>query len=296
MAISICNVLTNITQKEITPHGSNQFPVACYEDNMELIAVPLHWHDEFEFILTTEGTVTLHIGTEQITITKNSAVFINSGCLHFVKSTVQEVSVLRSLVIHPKFVGGSVESYFWQKLIVPFLRNQNLQYIILDGTQPWHQTVIQAMMKAWDAIILESYDFENDSRYFISKSFRILSDHLTTINILSVPDSNTITRMKQLLQYIDEHYAEEITNQILMVQASCSESVLLRSFKKTVGISPMRYIINYRIEKAAALLLSTNAKSCDIAIECGFNDFSYFTKIFHKIKGETPIEYRKRRL
>ena len=77
-----------------------------------------------------------------------------------------------------------------------------------------------------------------------------------------------------------------------MDQESCSESVLLRSFKKTVGVSPMRYLINYRIEKAGVLLLSTTSKSCDIAIQCGFNDFSYFTKLFHKKKGKTPIEYR----
>ena len=119
MAISICNVHTNTIQREITPHGSAQFPVACYEDNMELMDVPLHWHDEFEFILATKGTVTLHIGTVHLSVPKGSAVFINSGCLHSVESAVHKASVLRSLVIHPRFVGRAIDSYFWQQQIKP---------------------------------------------------------------------------------------------------------------------------------------------------------------------------------
>ena len=119
MAISICNVHTNTIQREITPHGSAQFPVACYEDNMELMDVTLHWHDEFEFILATKGTVTLHIGTVHLSVPKGSAVFINSGCLHSVESAVHKASVLRSLVIHPRFVGRAIDSYFWQQQIKP---------------------------------------------------------------------------------------------------------------------------------------------------------------------------------
>lgn len=292
MMLSICNVRTNLSQKEITAHGSTTFPVACYEDDMELISVPIHWHEEFEFILAVEGRLTLHLGTEQLYLTEGSAVLINSGCLHFVETVKEGPSVLKSLVIHPKLIGGYKESCFWKNLIMPFSENSGLQYIVLDGSESWHDSAIRLMMDAWNAITCERYDFENDSRYFISRAFRLITDHGIDIREITVQNSNTIKRMKQLLQYIDEHYAEDITNQVLMEQISCSESVLLRSFKQTVGTSPMRYIKDYRIEKAASMLLSTSKKSCEIAMECGFNDFSYFTKVFRQKMGKTPVEYR----
>ena len=100
-------------------------------------------------------------------------------------------------------------------------------------------------------------------------------------------------RMKQLLQYIDLHYRETINNAVLMQVAACSESVLLRSFHKTVGISPMQYVMKVRMDHARRLLVTTDLKAGQIGKEVGYEDFSYFTKVFHRMTGMTPMEYRK---
>lgn len=293
MAINICNIPASIYQKELVPHGNPAFPAACYAYNMEFVSVSFHWHDEFEFIMADAGMLRLHIGTEQLILPAKAAVFINSGCLHSVEKNENGPGMLKSLVIHPKLIAGSKDSCFWQTLITPFSENTSLQYMILDGSQSWHQTAVDLMMAAWNAITSRSYDFENESRYLISRAFRLMSDHGMSASQATLQDSNTIVRMKKLLRYIDEHYAEDITNQTLMDLIPCSESVLLRSFKLTVGVSPMRYVKDFRLEKAALLLLSTTKKSCDIAMECGFSDFSYFTKAFRQKMGRTPVAYRK---
>lgn len=293
MSVCICNVHTNSSQKELTSHGNSLFPMACYEDNLQLMSVPLHWHEEFEFIVATEGTLSIHIGTEQLSVSKGNAVFINSGYLHCVELMGDDPGVLRSLVIHPRLIGGNFDSFFWQKIVIPFSGNPNLSYIFLDNTQTWHSIVIKSMMDAWNAVVSETYDYENYSRYLVSKAFHILKDQGIAIGSATNNNSLTNIRMKQLIQYIDAHYMEDISTQMLMEQINASESVLLRCFKQTVGTSPMRFLLDYRIEKAAILLISTDKKSCDIAAECGFNDFSYFTKTFHKKMGKTPVEYRK---
>lgn len=294
MSINICDVHTNKAQKETTTHGSVIFPVACYEDNMELISVPMHWHDEFEIIFVIKGKLFIQVGPKRLCLSENSAVFINSGCLHSVESVSNGSGILRSIVIHPKLIGGNIDSVFWQDLIMPFVENEKLSYIILDTSTYWHNCVIEYMKTAWDVITCEPYDYENYSRYLLSKSFRILIDNSVKTTSSNKVNTLTNTRMKQLIQYIEEHYFEDITTQILMEQISSSESVLLRCFKQTVGTSPMRFILDYRIEKASSMLLTTMKKSCEIAIECGFNDFSYFTKVFRQKKGITPVEYRKK--
>ena len=66
MAISICDVHINNNQEDTTLYGNVNFPVACYEDNMQLMNVPFHWHDEYEYIYATKGIVTVYVNTEQI--------------------------------------------------------------------------------------------------------------------------------------------------------------------------------------------------------------------------------------
>lgn len=86
----------------------------------------------------------------------------------------------------------------------------------------------------------------------------------------------------------------DISNPNLMNLCDWSESVLLRNFRQVTGTSPMQYIINHRIQKATEMLITTDLKSCDIALSCGFHDFSYFTKTFKRIMNMTPVEYRKK--
>lgn len=291
MAISICDVHINNNQKDTTVYGSINFPVACYEDDMQLMSVPLHWHDEYEYIIATKGIVTVLVNAEQIELNIGDAIFINSECLHGVKSVTDEDSILRSLVILPKFIGGSADSIIFQRIIVPLGVSDAPSYILLNKDTKWQKDIADSMLAAWDSITNESYDFENEARYQISKAMRILVDHLSETNHRKSNDI-LLNRIKLSISYIENHFDDDISNQDLLQLLDCSESVLLRSFKQAVGMSPMQFLMNHRIQKAAEMLLTTELKSCDIAVSCGFHDFSYFTKIFKRNIGMTPIEYR----
>lgn len=292
MAISCCHVDRNQSQKETTQHGSVMFPIACYEDDMEKIDVPIHWHDEFEYILSVSGDVLVHAGTQEITLPAGAGILINAGILHAVARVTHGPSVLRSLVVHPHAIAGSSFSCYWQNLILPFYEQKELPFIIMDGNSSWHNDIAQYMMGAWDAITQESEDYTIEARYSISKALSILCRHLPLCVPLPYQDTGVLERMKLLLPYIEQHYAERISNRTLMDLAACSESVLLRSFKKTVGTSPMNYLLNYRIQQAVSLLLSTDMNSSEIAAAAGFHDISYFTKIFHRTTGLTPRRFR----
>lgn len=292
MAISICDVHTNQSKKDTTSYGSSEFPIACYEDDMQLISVPVHWHDEYEFIVATDGIVAVYVNGKNIDLNPGEAIFINSGCLHGVKSVIDETSILHSLVILPKFIGGSTDSIIYKRLVIPFSEKEAPAYVILNDNTDWQKNMIDSMLSAWYAITNESFDYENKARYYASKAMRILVEHLSEISYPSGSNEPLLNRMRLAITHIETYYADDISNNDLIELLGCSESVLLRSFKQVVGTSPMQFLMNYRIQKAAELLITTDLKSCDIATSCGFHDISYFTKIFKRTMGVTPSTYR----
>ena len=293
MAVSICDVHTNTNEQEVTGHGRREFPIAIYEDDMRVVPVPLHWHEEYEYILATKGLVTVNLGTQQVELKEGEAVFINSGCLHGVKSISSGESVLRSLVILPRLIGGSTDSIFWSRLVAPLSGKTAPAWIFLDGREKWQQEIREQMLLAWEVIREEDFDYENEARFRVSRAIRLLLDNLPQIEVQGKRNDSVVNRMKPILAYMEAHYMEDISNQLLMELGGCSESVLLRNFRQVTGTSPLQYLLDYRMQKAAEMLLTTEIKSADIAMACGFRDVSYFTKTFRRKMGSTPIEYRK---
>lgn len=96
-----------------------------------------------------------------------------------------------------------------------------------------------------------------------------------------------------MLQYIQERYSGELTLAGIAESAAVSENECLRCFRSMIGCTPIQYVKQVRIQKAAELLSSTNRKISDIGAECGFQEMSYFAKTFRELKGCTPGEFRK---
>ena len=70
-------------------------------------------------------------------------------------------------------------------------------------------------------------------------------------------------------------------------------AIFCRYFKKIAGCSPVEYLIDYRLNMAAYMLITTDDSISDISLACGFNDASHFIKFFRRKKGVTPRNYRQ---
>ena len=294
MALSNCSVATDHTKKELSQHGLTLFPIACYDDDLRSINVPWHWHDEFEFIIMTTGTANIHIENKTISLSQGNALFINSGILHSIEQSQTADCTCHSIVFHARLIGGSVDSIFWQELITPVLSNKSFWYMQFDSSALWQEDVVKYMETAWQAIAKENDDFENDARYYISKAFRLMSSNRKVTGIpVSKQELLCAERTKVMIQYIQKHYSEEISLENIADSAAISKSICLRCFRQHIGTTPVRYLLQYRIEKASEQLMETSEKINVIAMNCGFSDFSYFSKCFREIKGLSPLEYRK---
>lgn len=276
--VSAANIVTGLTfqqdvvadaeGREMVQHGSALFPIACYAENLKSYSVAWHWHEEFEYILAMKGPLTVDVNKTRVTLQTNQGVF------------------------HPRLVGG-MDTIFWQKLIRPMLQPDAPAFFLLDGAVPWQAQVLACLREAWQAVAVEPFDYENRVRYYLSAALRLLSTQCVGGKTkVSQQEQIAAERMKQMLRFVEEHYAEELTVERIAASVALSESACLRSFRQMLGITPIQYVKQFRVEKAAELLRSTRLKTGEIGMECGFADGSYFIKTFREIKHCTPKEYR----
>ncbi|MGC1528699.1 MAG: AraC family transcriptional regulator, partial [Phormidesmis sp.] len=121
----------------------------------------------------------------------------------------------------------------------------------------------------------------------------LLRQHATTRPHLPVYEGGLPSRqLRQVLDYMDAHLAQEIKLADLAQLLDISQFHFSRLFKQSLGISPYQYLIQQRVECAKQLLKTTDRLITDIALTCGFNSHSHLSKQFRQLTGMTPKAYR----
>ena len=203
-------VVADAAGREQAQHGSPLFPIACYAEDLSCFSVAWHWHEEFEFILAALGPIHVDVNKTRLTLQTGQGVFINSGALHAVEPA-EGRALLHSGVFQPRLVGG-MDTVFWQKLIRPLLQPGTPPFFLLDEAVPWQRQVLLCLREAWKGVADEPFDYENRVRYHLTAALRLLITQCVSGKVkVSEQEQIASERMKQMLRYVEEHYAEELT-------------------------------------------------------------------------------------
>lgn len=92
--------------------------------------------------------------------------------------------------------------------------------------------------------------------------------------------------------YMESHSSEEIPMERLAEMSHYSQRHFIRLFSEIYEVAPHRYLTDIRIRRAASLLRDTRLDVSEISIRCGFSDPNYFSRIFRKYYGTSPLKYR----
>ena len=279
--------------REQVVHGSTDFPIACYFNDLELMPVLLHWHEELEAGIVTEGQAIISIGSEKHLLKAGDGFFINAGVLHDACTAHTQTCHIHSLVFHPRLVGGYADSIFYRRYLRPLLEDPTLEWVIFRDCEKWHQEALEAISATWDSCRDEFPGFEFSVRTGLSGLIWQVHSHMESIRLAhshkSLRDSE---RIKLMLSFIHENYSSPISSRSVAASAAVSESEALRCFRSTIGTTPIQYLKQHRLRQAAMRLLSSDDKVSEIAVGCGFQDMSYFTKSFRENYGCSPSQYR----
>lgn len=139
-------------------------------------------------------------------------------------------------------------------------------------------TLLENLYQAEDIITIKSS--------FIAEIIEIMDQ-------LNIENSQYTPVIKQILQEIKSHYKEELSLKTLSYKYHINSSYLGQIFQKEIGCSFSQYINNFRNSKARELILNTNKKMNEIAIEVGYPDTSYFYRKFKQCYGVSPASLRE---
>lgn len=115
--------------------------------------------------------------------------------------------------------------------------------------------------------------------------------HDTLRNIPGQHRSNN--RLQNCLDIIHSNYQDNLTLKQLSDMCNLSVSYLTKIFKDNFKVTPIQYLINYRIKQSCQLLLQSDLRIEDIALQVGFNSANYYSRIFKSVTGISPKDYRK---
>lgn len=109
----------------------------------------------------------------------------------------------------------------------------------------------------------------------------------------ALPHSHTSDHLGSAVKFIADNYSDDITVEDISRHVHLDRSYLYKLFIRELSVSPVNYLINYRITQSANLLTHTGHSVTDVALMCGFKSTALFCRVFKKLTGKTPLNYRK---
>ena len=290
-------IITNQFQKELKQHGNEQFPfLVSYQklSEYESGSFMWHWHPEIEITYVRKGTMCYKVNNLVYHLKEGDIVFNNSGALHSGTMENQEDCAYIPVTFDPRLIYGFFQSTINSKYVDPVIQDSMLPAICIDQSESWHKPFREYLLRII-ALDEKKPDFyELDITICLQSMWRLLLEHITYEPQASRENSLEYDRIKKILSYIEENYQNKITLNDIAGHIHLCESECTRLFKRHMNTTLFAFLQEYRIERSLEFLQSGEPVST-VALNTGFSDPNYYSKVFAKIKGCSPREYRKHR-
>ena len=245
-----------------------------------------HIHPTLEMFYFEKGEGVIEIGKTVFPVKAHDLFIVDSSKLHiqYCKEKTQPLFYYAFEVDEVALTGFNKNSitargYFYHELKKP--------------DNPVRQKIIQLVDEAKN----KEYNYLSKIQLFFNEIFIDILRLVFAQSPKPVEETGNIVNVQALERaksYIDEHFTDQITVDELAVLAFMSKSYFITQFKTFFQITPKQYLNLVRIQRACALLTTTDDSILKIALKTGFSNPVYFTEIFTKTTKLSPTEYRKK--
>lgn len=258
------------------------------------MSAPCHWHEDLEWIHPLEGNMCYDVNGRQLILQPGDSLMVNARQMHYGYSYKRQDCRFLCILFHPSLFCSN--QALMQKYVTPVLRNLSLEYLHLPSGHPRAPEAADLLKRiaALKEEAPEGYELEAVSL------MQLLWGRLWKYGELYAgPDGQEMDEdlkiQKDMISFLYQHYGEKITLDEIASSGNVSRSKCCRIFRRCLQQSPIDFLNAYRLKVSCHLLDTTDQSITDIALACGFNNLSYFSRYFCKSCGCTPREYRNRK-
>ena len=237
--------------------------------------IDLHIHNEFEIYINLSGDVSFLVENSLYPLSRGDVILARPGELH-----------------HCVYRSDKPHRHFW--ILFDCEKNSDL----LDFLKPFYNdnyispkgTLREELLDICNSFTDEQIS-EEEKIYLFFRIFAILKQSKNGGTKISPKLPQDLSK---IVNYIDEHIYEQLTVKEISNKLYISQSTLERRFKEILNITPLEFIKKKKLILAAQLLHSGESV-LQTGTKLGYNDNSYFIKLFKSYYGCTPFEYKKKK-
>lgn len=267
---------------------------------MYLRQIGWHYHPEMEILIVNHGEADFAASGRTLHLRAGQGILINQNVMHSVSPSDQAANCsVYSTVFHPSFLFGERENALSAKYLPPVLDAPSLKALFLDEADPFAEKILDLVNSIIAANLMKRNGYELVTKSCLCQLWIKLLEHkpaqaekASRLKALSVDEE----RVKKIISYLEEHYAEPITLDMLAEFTQISKSECCRCFKRTLALTPVEYLMQLRIRHAVKILQDhahMPLSMAELARNTGFHNASYFNKVFRQFMHCTPSEYKR---
>lgn len=252
----------------------------------------LHLHESVELIYVKEGKFDCVTNKSNFILNGGDICFINKDQLHLLNGKNCNCKCINILISTSSLIK---DSYIYDKYIKPILDQPNFTHFLISKSNKYNALLSTIIKQINTLLSKKPCGFELEVIGLVYIIFRYIFCIFNEEKNISRSDADfNIFALKNMIEYIYINFSYNISLDDIAKVGNVSASKCLRIFKLYTHLSPISYLINYRLNIAKEMLLNTEKSISSISFECGFSQQSYFTKMFYKMYKLTPMEYRKK--
>lgn len=289
------NILEYENYHEKKSHSSEGFPYNTYPCSIPLDfqCVPAHWHDDTEIIYIKKGRGLITVDLIEYPVSAGSILFIYPGQVHSIDQSDGSSMEYINIIFKLEMLLSKQTDVCNRHFFVPLLDGTLHLSTHFTPGMPYYNEIAGYINAADRVCQTKPPAYEMVVKGHLYLVFQILFAYCCEKQS-SRRNQKSLEKMKFIVKYIENNYMNRITIEEIAHVMGLSQSHFMKFFKTTMGTTFTDYLNDYRLTMASRLLISSESSILAIATEVGFENLSYFNRLFKKRFYITPREYRKR--
>lgn len=287
MELSQCPANRYFDGEEKVSYDYPSFPLYVHRSKLSLLKnerSDLHFHGDLEYIHIYSGSMGYAINGKNIVLFKGDSLFVNAKAIHSGYAINGEDADYGCVLFSPLLLsfGATMEN----SLVSPFL-SSNVSYVYFKDDEKM-SSLLDSMQK-----------IKNDDGSVLSFESTILSIWKETISkfpsLEKVDDDGSIVYLREMIGFIKSNYMDSSLNlSSIASSVNISTSSASRLFRHYLHVSPVSFLIGYRLDVSKERLLNEDISVSTLANDAGYDSASFFIRSFKKRFGLAPKEYKKK--